>query len=105
MTDWRKSPLAAGLIIAMFVVIQLVIPISRLTDDSPRRFGWQMFSVARGAPTFVAETNSGDVEIDLDDFVARARGDIDLEEVLPTHLCRVIPDADSIAWESEQHQC
>jgi len=105
MKDWRESPLAALLLIAVFVVIQLGIPISRLSEEGPRRFGWQMFSVARGAPTFVAHTTSGDIEIELVDFVARARGDIDLEEVLPTHLCNVLPDANSVSWENGQLEC
>lgn len=90
---------------ATFVAIQLVVPISRLSDDIPRRFGWQMFSVARGAPTFVVTTTSGDTTVDLDSFVARARGDIVLEDDLPAHLCRVFPGAVRVSWESEQHEC
>jgi hypothetical protein len=105
MKDWRESRIAALLFIAVFVAIQLSIPISRLSEESPRRFGWQMLSVAREAPTFVAHTNLGDNEIELVDFVARARGDIDLEEVLPTHLCRVLSDANSVSWENGQLEC
>jgi hypothetical protein len=105
MKNWRESRVAATLFIAVFVAIQLTVPISRLSEEGPRRFGWQMFSVARGAPTFVAHTDSGDIEIELADFVARARGDIDLEEVLPSHLCSVLADANSVSWENGQLEC
>lgn len=105
MKDWRKSPIAAGLVIAAFVATQFSIPISRLVDDTSRRFGWQMFSVTHPAPEFVAITSSGDVEIDLNEFVARARGDIDLAAFLPTHLCRVIPNTERITWQNGEHEC
>lgn len=91
--------------IAIFLVIQLAIPISRFADETPRRFGWQMFTVTRQAPDFVVHTSTHDIEIDLDDFVARARGDIDLANILPAHLCNVIPDAESITWEDGHHRC
>ena len=47
------------------------------------RFGWQMFSTVGEAIEFTVHTSTGSFVIDLEDVMARARGDIPLEE-LPT---------------------
>lgn len=105
MAGWRRSPAIAGLVVASFLIVQLVVPISRFGDDSTRRFGWQMFSLARPSPQFVVTTSTGDIEIALSDYMARVRADVDVTLLLPPHLCSVIPGADYVTWEDGSHQC
>lgn len=105
MTDWRQSRVAAGLIILVFVVVQLAIPLSRLGSNGPQRFAWQMFSKATQNREFVVTTDHGETEVVLADYLAMARGDIDLTVYLPEHLCSVIEGAESVAWPGGSLQC
>ena len=105
MTGWRTSRVAAVSVIAVFFIVQLAIPISRIGDDDPRRFGWQMFSTSSQAPHFVVTTDTGEVEVDLADYMARVRGDIDIVSLMPPHLCNVIPGAESVSWEGGDFEC
>jgi hypothetical protein len=90
----------------VFLTLQLALPISRLgPHESARRFGWQMFSIAREDPTFVVETESGQSVVDLNEYMAGARGDVDIVGALPTHLCVVYPGAVRVTWESGAHEC
>ena len=104
MTDWRRSRVLAGLVIAAFLVVQLTVPISRFGEDA-HRFGWQMFSSAGRQYDFSVATNDGEIEVDLEDYMAIVRADLDLTEVMPEHLCNVIPDAQRVTWRSGSHQC
>jgi hypothetical protein len=90
--------------VTVFLIVQLDIPISRIGDDA-RRFGWQMFSTAQSAPQFVVITDSGEIDIDNDDYLAKSRADIDLETLLPPHLCSVVPGAVSVDWEGGEFEC
>lgn len=105
MTDWRTSRLAAGVIIALFVTIQLAVPIGRLQSDGAQRFGWQMYSAAYHNPTFIVTSDAGDREIDLDEYVAVGRADVDLVTWLPPHLCRLMPEITTVTWEEGSYQC
>lgn len=105
MAGWRRSPAVAVLVIAVFLVVQLAVPLSRLGTDSPRRFGWQMFSIARHSPQFVVATETGEIEIEVSDFMARVRADVDLVALLPQHLCSVVPGAEVVTWEDGVHRC
>jgi hypothetical protein len=93
-------------VIVAFLAVQLAIPISRLgAHESARRFGWQMFSTARETPAFVVNTESGVVEIELDEYMAGARGDVDIVALLPPHLCNVVSGAVRVSWDSGGHEC
>jgi hypothetical protein len=105
MSDWRTSRLAAGIVIAVFVLVQLALPISRLGREDAARFGWQMYSVARPSPQFVVSTSAGDVDIRLHDYMARVRADIDIVGLLPPHLCEVVSGAQTVTWEEREHRC
>ena len=94
------------IVIAVFLTVQLTLPIGRLgPHESARRFGWQMFSVAREDPTFVVATDSGQSVIDLNDYMAGARGDVDIVGFLPPHLCSVVPGAVRVTWDSGEYRC
>jgi hypothetical protein len=103
-SDWRKSTVVAATAIAVYLVVQFAIPISRIGDDA-RRFGWQMFSTAQFAPEFVVVTPTGEIDIDHRDHVAMSRADVDFERLLPPHLCRVVPGAVSVRWEEGELEC
>ena len=105
MSSWRRSPVVAVVAMSLFLVVQLAIPISRVGEEGPRRFGWQMFSTAQTSPEFVVTTETGDEAIDLSDYMARERADIDLQSLLPSHLCSTVPGAISVTWEDGQHRC
>lgn len=105
MSDWRRNRLAAGLIIGAFVIVQLAVPISRLGAGDPARFGWQMYSSARPSPQFVVETADGDIAVDLDDYLAARRVEIDVSDALPEHLCSVVDGAIRVTWEDGAHEC
>jgi hypothetical protein len=104
--NWRTSRPTAALLIALFLIIQLTLPISRLGDDSAKRFGWQMFSKSSTPPGFVVRMNDGaEVEISLDDYTAILRADIALIDRMPPHLCAIMPDALSVTWQTGEFQC
>jgi hypothetical protein len=104
--SWRTSRVVAAIAVVTFVVLQLWMPLSRLgAHDTAPRFGWQMFSTAREAPEFVVETGTGSQEISLNDFMAGARGDVDIERLMPPHLCVVFPDAIVVTWPSGEYRC
>lgn len=103
--NWRSSRKIAAVLATVFLVVQLVVPISRFGDESARRFGWQMFSASATAPEFVVTTDSDQVEINLDDYMARVRSDIDIETLLPPHLCSVVAGAREVSWDSSRMTC
>jgi len=106
MTEWRKSRTAAAVAVVLFVVLQLAIPISRISaDDETVRFGWQMFSTVGESIEFTVHTSTASFVIDLEAVMARARGDIPLEELLPPHLCDTIQEAESVTWHDKSYEC
>ena len=105
MSDWRLSRVATAVAIVVFLAVQLAIPISRFGDEGARRFGWQMFSSAGQEPHFVVTTSTEELEIDLEDYMAMIRVDVDIAGLMPEHLCSVIPEAIEVDWEDGHHQC
>jgi len=104
--SWRTSGALALVVILLFLAVQIAVPVSRLgTHESARRFGWQMFSTAQETPAFVVITESGVVEVELDDYMAGPRGDVDIVGLLPSHLCNVVSGAVRVTWDSGDHEC
>ena len=104
--DWRQSRVVAGTIVAIFFVVQLAIPITRLSDERGQRFGWQMYSrEVRMTPEFVVSTPEGEMAVDIVDYLPTSRIEVDVVEHLPPHLCEVIPGASSVSWNGGSHQC
>lgn len=102
--DWRRSRLAAAIVIAFFFAVQLAIPIGRLDGES-QRFGWQMFSSASLRGHFVVTTADGQMDIDVEDYVAAVRAEVDVDRLLPVHLCSTIPGAEIVTWDNGSHEC
>ena len=44
-------------------------------------------------------------QIDLLDYMARVRADIDIGALLPSHLCRVLPDATRVHFNEDITEC
>lgn len=106
MNDWRRSRFVAGFAVALFLALQLGIPLARLGEgDRTQRFGWQMFTAAEEAPEFVVVTEDSEIEIELLDYLARARADIDIVGSMPAHLCEVVAGAVSVSWQSGEFTC
>ena len=42
---------------------------------------------------------------DLEAVMARARGDIPLEELLPPHLCDTVQGAENVSWDGKSYEC
>jgi len=104
-SGWRSSRLIAGLVIGLFVVVQLAVPISRFDSDRAMRFGWQMFSASYPPTNFVVETQDDQVDIELTDFMVDPRADVDVLRWLPPHLCAIIPGAILVTWDGGSHEC
>ena len=106
MIEWRKSPTVTAVSVALFVILQLAIPISRMGDtEQAQRFGWQMFSTVGESFEFTVQTLTGNLVIDLEEVMARARGDIPLEELLPPHLCETVEGAETVTWDDKSYKC
>lgn len=85
--------IAATAFFMLFLVIQTAVPLAQLWAPRPARFGWQMFSARQERPRFSLVLRDGTSRpVDLRLYVAHSRGEVDLEQALPSHLCRVVPD-------------
>lgn len=89
----------------VIVLIQLGIPASLVGAEDQPRFGWQMFSTGDPLPSFEVVKGSDVEAIDLDEYMARDRDEIDVTALLPPHLCKVIPGATRIVWDTGERSC
>ncbi len=107
MVGWRWRPGFAAAVVAFFLIAQITIPVARLFtgSDGMQRFGWQMFSRASPATVFVVVTPDDEVPVSPRTVMARARGDLDLETLIPPFLCARNPSAERIVWDSGEHRC
>ena len=106
MAEWRKYRTVAAAGVALFVVLQLAVPISRLGDgNQTERFGWQMFSRVGDPIDFTVHTSTGSLVIDLEQVMARTRADIPLEALLPPHRCNTVDGAESVTWDDKGYEC
>jgi hypothetical protein len=89
-----------------FLVIQLTIPMVRLTQEHDRsqRLGWQMFSFVT-AVEFTVVTETGEAKVDYDAVLARPRGDLALEDLIPPHVCATFDGAVRVVWDGGSYEC
>lgn len=98
-TGWTRTTLRRALLCAAYVSVQIVVPAVLLLGPRPARFGWQMFAAHTIAPAFAVEHADGRrAMVDVDDFFAFRRGDLDpaVFDRLPPHLCRVDPSITTV---------
>ena len=72
---------------AVLVVVQLGIPLVALTNGVPSRFGFHMFSGREGLSVHVVDDSGADLPLELDDYVAAGRPELDWSKVLPEFIC------------------
>jgi len=86
--------LARATVVVAFLTLQVVVPTLLLFGARPARFGWQMFAAHTRAPVYVVERTDGSrAVIDVDDYFAMRRGDLDpaVFARFPAHLCALEP--------------
>lgn len=107
MVGWRWKPAVALVVVAVFLLVQVGVPVTRMLDETTgmSRFGWQMFSQAAEATVFTVITPDGEQRVGSREVLARARGDLPLTELVPPYLCDTVRDAVLVRWEGGEHQC
>lgn len=79
---------------AVLVVVQIGIPAAAFANGVPSRFGFQMYSGHEEALSVRVVNRAGvEIPIDLDDYVASGRGEIDWSGALPEFVCARHADA------------
>jgi hypothetical protein len=98
-SDLASSPrniLAIAFFFA-FLAIQIVVPVVKLTSLRPARFGWHMWTARKRNPQFVMIMKDGSASpVILSTYLGLSRGEMDIREAMPAHLCRVVPDVASV---------
>ena len=96
---WSSRERRAAAIVIGYVVVQLALPIVLLFHPRPQRFGWQMFTNAPVIPQLVLHRAGGSRDtVDVNRYFAVRRPELarsDLE-LVPSHVCRVTPDAAAV---------
>jgi hypothetical protein len=96
-TPWSAKRLAEAAFFLLFLAVQTAVPLAQLWKPRPARFGWQMYSGTQKRARFAVILRDGTTQrADLVRYVAVYRGEIDMEEAFPPHLCRVVPDAAAV---------
>lgn len=104
--DWRSSRLIAVVVFTVVLSLQLAIPSSRLGQPGhAQRFAWQMFSGSQAYPTMTVITSAGEEQIRVEEWLLRARVELDITESLPAHLCAVVHGAQIVTWDEESYRC
>jgi len=81
----------------IFLAIQIVVPVVKLTSPRPARFGWHMWTARNRNPQFVMTMKDGSLSpVILSTYLGLSRGELDIREAMPAHLCRVVPDVVSV---------
>lgn len=83
----ERSRLARSAI-AIFLAVQIALPLIALAGPRPGRLGWQMFSASLPMPRVWVEHVDGSLEeIDLGPRLAYGRPEIDLESAARRTFC------------------
>jgi hypothetical protein len=95
---WTTKSVAAMMFFALYLLVQIGVPLARLRAPRPARFGWQMFSaVNQQRARFTLVMRDGTKQpVNLSQYVALSRGELELEKALPPHLCRVVSKLASV---------
>lgn len=104
-SNWRCSTRPALTLLTLIVAAQLTIPIGLAVADHQPRFAWQMFSGSPKTPEFRVETTLGSKPIRPEDYLLRARSELDLETLLPPYLCSANPEAVRVTWDGGEWEC
>jgi hypothetical protein len=82
----RRSVAAA--FVAAFLVVALAVPIIGLFRDRPASFSWHMYSALGRLPdVWVKVPSGGEVQLDLDAWLASRRAEVDYVPALVQRAC------------------
>lgn len=94
---WTATRVVEAVFFVLFLSIQTAVPLVKLWAPRPARFGWQMFSGRQERARFSLVMRDGTSRpVNLALYLAQSRGEMDPDEALPQHLCRVVPDVASV---------
>jgi hypothetical protein len=78
-------------LVAVFVAVQLVVPVRMLFEQRPSPFGWQMYTAARSLPEIVAiEEDGSERVVEVTDHLAGRRVEIDYAARFAEQACRLV---------------
>lgn len=90
---WTTKSVIAAAFFVIFLLLQIGVPLVRLWAPRPARFAWHMFTTNPKRVRYTLQMNDGTSKaVDLGQYVGLSRGEVNLENALPAHLCRVVPD-------------
>ena len=99
--QYHLGPVLALVFVVFFLSIQIIVPAVKLTSPRPARFGWHMWTVTPPRRQVVLLMRDGTTRpADLRPYLVQARGELDLDNALPPHLCRMIPDVAAVRYNS-----
>jgi hypothetical protein len=82
----------------LYLTVQIGVPVYRLFQPRPTRFGWQMFSAA-SVPSHVWIVSADRVEeISSASYIGNFRADLEWERYALPHLCSVRSEATVIRY-------
>jgi hypothetical protein len=94
---WSPRNILAIAFFVTFLAIQIVVPVVKLTSPRPARFAWHMWTARKRNPQFVMIMKDGSVSpVMLSTYLGLGRGELDIREAMPAHLCRVVPDVAAV---------
>jgi hypothetical protein len=97
LTNPNAKSYAILAIVVGFIALQTAVPIVKLFEPRPSRFGWQMYSGERPQPSFAVLLSDGRREsVDISPFIGQGRSEIELVPAIPDHLCSTIAGAVSV---------
>ena len=95
--------IAALIFVVLFLSIQIIVPVAKLMSSRPARFGWHMWTVIPPRREIELVMRDGSTKTaDLRPYIAQGRGELDLDHVLPPHLCRMMPDVAAVRYRSKR---
>ncbi len=77
--------------VTIYLLFQFSLPVVKLFEERPARFGWQMYSGYRTFPTVELVYRDSVAPIDAESLVVRNRLDMDFAPHLTRHFCRRTP--------------
>jgi hypothetical protein len=89
---WHAGELLSTAFVVAYLLVQTVIPLAGLARQRPARVAWHMFSTIPPSTAFALVLDNGTTQTaDLSPYIGLSRGELQLDDALPPHLCQLIP--------------
>jgi hypothetical protein len=83
---------AAAVFFVVYLAIQVIVPVLRLFDARPSRWGWQMYAGTKAPISADLIREDGTMKtVPVAFYLGNYRSDLDLLEALPPYLCKKDP--------------